>query len=871
MPNKIAVSELMQKLSIFGFHPSRLQGHEDNVGENVLIPIFNALGFDIKNEDELKRKPRLSHVIISKSGLEPDYGILKYGETKDGSPLFGMVADSKRYKSQLTDEMEEKLAGYCGLTGAVIGILTNGEEIIVIKPTRGVVDWAYLDKIPSKSELHKQLEQKIEYRPADITYAKRVVQEINEEVMEEIAEKCHNIIRSRKGLAVPERLYEFSKLIVARIVDERRYKEKTQDELLITAENVKAMKSKKQTIKDYIKNILNSIRTEIGIFQKDESVNLDDDVVEQIIEYLDDYQLWSEKMDVLGHVYEKFLMNTMTGRELGGYFTPRPFVELIVKIVEPSLDKTILDPACGSGGFLISPLMYLKSKHNVQDKETIKRIASNFYGIDIFMDIVKLSQINLWLHGDCHDNVYRADSLDLYAETPNFVLKALKNPEKYGFDFILTNPPYGAEEGNKLTIDRLKTINEKWSKEEINLYECAYGPRGIFSLQPQVPFIELSIKLLKKPSKPGEGGRLGIVVDNGILSNTIQEAPTVRGIIKKYCIIDAIIGLPKGSFKAYGSNVIPVIMILRRKHESEEQGPIFRAEAKKIGLVPGQSHYVKDSDEDLVRIYDLWKKWQSAPKQDELTIYDNSLPVWSLKSDDYRLDNNFVSPSSIIATRILKKLSESGDYEIKKLEDIIESVVSGISPTDDGDLPLIEGANIRPNYILPIFVKYGSLIEGSENDILLKQGDIIITKDGSPGTISSISKILLETFDTILFSYHLYRIRLKDEYKKHSSFISAFLNSKIGQALVRKYISGAVSPTIRDQELKNIIMPIPKNDQISLEVNDKLEVLQKNVVSSMNFLEPSEEMNKKMNPENNLPYLPINWLPGGKRDKQGYA
>jgi len=869
MPSEIAVSDLMQKLSILWVHPSRLQGHEDNVGENVLIPIFNALGFDVKNEDEVKRKPRLSHIIISKSGLEPDYGILKYGETKDGSPLFGMVADSKRYKSELTYEMEQKLAGYCGLTGGVIGVLTNGEKIIVIKPIRGVVEWVYLDKIPSKAELHKELAGKIEYKPADITYAKRVVQEINEEIMEEIAEKCHNIIRSRKGLAVPERLYEFSKLIVARIVDERRYKEKLQTELLITAENVKAMKSKRQTIKDYIKNILNSIRAEIGIFKVDESVNLDDDIVEQIIEYLDDYQLWSEKMDVLGHVYEKFLMNTMTGRELGGYFTPRPFVELVVKMVEPSLDKTILDVACGSGGFLISPLMYLKNKHNIQDKETVKRIASNFYGIDVFLDIVKLSQINLWLHGDCHDNVYRADSLDLYNETPIFILNALKNPQENGFDFILTNPPYGAEEGNKLTKERLETINQKWSKEGINLYECAYGSKGIFSLQPQVPFIELSIKLLKKPIRQGEGGKLGIVIDNGILSNIIQEAPTIRNIIKKYCIIEAVIGLPKGSFKAYGSNVIPEILILRRKHESEEQGPIFRAEAKKIGLVPSQSHYVKDSDEDLTRIYDLWMKWKSAPKRDELTIYDNSLPVWSIKSDDYRLDNNFVSPSSIMATRILNKLSESGDYEIKKLEDIIESVVSGISPSDDGGLPVIEGTNIRPNYILPIFVKYGLMEE--ENDVLLKEADIVIVKDGSPGTVSAISKTLLEEYDQILFSYHLYRIRLKDEYKKHSFFISAFLNSKIGQGLVRKYISGAVSPTIRDQELKNIIVPIPKSDETTYAINEKLETLQRNVISSMNFLEPSKELDEKMNPENNLPYLPINWLPGGKRDKQGYS
>ena len=501
MNREINPRDLWGKLYLLGSYPSPsdLSGHEDNIGQKLLIPILTALGYD-----DIREKPQLFHAITGKQKREPDYGIYEYNKRTAKRVMFGMIAEKKAYGTALTPELEEKLAGYCVLTGALYGILTNGKSIIVIKLKRGAISWDYINQIPSKSELEKELKEgKVKYKRDDIIFSKRIVGELNEEIMENIAQKCHNIIRSRKGMAVPERLYEFSKLIIARIVDERRYSEGEQNELLITAENVKLMKEKKQSIKDYIKNILKTISSEIGIFEEEETVNLDEDIIEQIIEYLDDYQLWSEKMDVLGHVYEKFLMNTMTGRELGGYFTPRPIVDLAVEIINPSFSKTILDPACGSGGFLISTLIYLKDKHNMHSKTEIKKIASYFHGMDIFPDIVKLSQINLWLHGDCHDNVYRTDSLDCTKDTPQIIIDALKNSSERGVDFILTNPPYGAEEGNKLTKDRLKSINKKWHKKGINLYECAYGDKGIINLQPQVPFIELCIKLLK------EGGEIG--------------------------------------------------------------------------------------------------------------------------------------------------------------------------------------------------------------------------------------------------------------------------------------------------------------------------------------------------------------------------
>lgn len=432
----------------------------------------------------------------------------------------------------------------------------------------------------------------------------------------------------------------------------------------------------------------------------------------------------------------------------------------------------------------------------------------------------------------------------------------------------------------------MKEINKKWKerlKEEfekrkikekdINLFECAIGSKGNITLQPQVPFIELCIKLLKEPKNIG-GGRLGIVIDNGILSNTIEEAPVIRNIINKYCIIEAIVGLPKGIFKAYGSNVIPSFLILRRKHQDEKQGAIFRAEATKVGLVPGRTRYIEDSKEDLEKILEVWKSRFDFNKKG-LTIYDHQLPIWGIDipsswklNTDTRLDNNYFHPAYIIAKSHIDELEKSGKFEVKTLNEIYKELNSGISPSSDGEIPVIEGGNVQPNYIFPSFYKYGNKNKNNEN-LLVKENDLLIVKDGSPSTVAYISKKLLEHFDEIFTSYHVYIIRPKDKYKRYIPFISSFLNSKVGQAIIRRYISGSVSPTIRDNEIGEVEVIIPKDVELAERFAKELNEFQETVILSRKFMKYSKFIDDNYGIKD-IPRLPINWLPGGKRDKQEY-
>jgi type I restriction enzyme M protein len=464
------------------------------------------------------------------------------------------------------------------------------------------VDWEYLSRIPTKSELATELQSRPSYTLSDKIFAARIarVEDIDEKVIQKIADDCNDIIRRRKGVWSKKRQYEFSKLLLLRIQDEKEFVEGVKDHLEITYDEIKGLQARDINITEHLNTLFQGLVAKTGIFPSSEKIDLNDGVIEETIKHLDITALWLKNIEILGQVFERFLMNTMTGKELGEFFTPRSLVELTVDMVEPSHGQKVIDPACGTGGFLIYSLFHVQSKDGEADK------PCEFYGIEIDDDTHKLAKINSWLHNDSHENIIRADSLDL-RQAPAFLIDALRNPEEDGFENILTNPPFGATGKNRYPSDLMTTYTEGWKSISVDdLFECAVNQKGVI---PQSAFLELCVKALKKSDEPLRGGKLGTVIDFGIFSNIRNEEPMIRRIIRREAIIEAIIGLPKGAFKMYASNVIPCILILRRQHESEKQGAIFRADIQKIGYVSGATRFRPSSDEHIETVMQYWAKW----------------------------------------------------------------------------------------------------------------------------------------------------------------------------------------------------------------------------------------------------------------------
>lgn len=847
----------------------QLIGSAEAVGEHIILPLLAALGYRVPGD--IWRRPQLSHPLVSVRCI-PDYGVYAYQAVpQQAAPrlLCGLVIAVQNYDKNLGIPMLEKLAGCCALAGAAYGLLCNGRELVVIRPTPGVVSWDYCPEVPPRAALQAELAQEMPtYTESGIIYAGRIIRGLSEADVAALAGRFHSIIRSRKGLAVSDRLYEFSRLLVVRIVDELRYKQGKQSELYLSARALDALLAAGGSVAQHINRRLAAACQETGIFAVDAAIDLPDNLLEQAIREFDPFALWSRRFDILGSVYERFLQHSMTGQEMGQYFTPRPLVEGLVQMLDPRPGQRILDPSCGSGGFLIYALLYLSEQNEQREQD---KQDSHMYGIDVFAQAATLCRVNLWLHGEQQPHIACADSLSA-EEAPPFLLEALRSPAQAGFDIIVTNPPFGAREGTRLRKQDAQRLAAGWQQAGINLFECALPGRD---MQPQSPCIELCIKALKQPQQPGQGGRLGIVIDNGILSNISREEPALRAIIQRECIIEAVVGLPKGSFKPYGSNVIPVFLLLRRRLPDEQQGPIFRAEAAHIGFGPGYTRYRETTHNDLPAIVQYWQHWQhwqqTQPTQptQAVTVLDERLPVWTSQGQAERLDNAYWSPASVQAAAELERLAQAGRVQRCLLGDLLApgSPAVGITPTGEGRLAVLEGHNLRPNYVVPVFSKFATHAAPD-----LRPDDLLLSKDGEPGSFAVVTEELLAYRAEIVPGSHIYRIRLAEPYREHACFIALLLNSRLGQALVRRFIAGGTTPTLRSQDVARIPLCLPTAALAheSRRARERIRQLQARVIETVSSLDASASLLQALGAQEPGARLPINWAGGGRSDPHGY-
>jgi len=424
-----------------------------------------------------------------------------------------------------------------------------------------------------------------------------------------VFDQCHDIIRTQRGLDARGRLYEMCKLILVKLYEEEREEQGKENRFSIKSiENAERLGIDAAT---FINRSFEELKTQKlrGLFDPEEKIELKAHTIKEIVELLEIYSLRKTREDVLGVAFETFLRGMMTGKELGEFFTPREVVEFMVKLVDPQIGETILDPACGTGGFLIWSFFHVldKIKKNVSSEEERKKLEEKLieeclWGFDIDSYLERLCKINLKIHGDGYKHIYRANSLDLIddpvEEEHKEIRKTLKEViEKGGFDVILTNPPFGSGPGKDIT-------EEKLLKKFENGKENGKVKRRQI---PQILFVELCIRLLKP------GGRMAIVLPDGILNNAGKDYEKIREFIKRHTIIKALIDLPPGTFRPYGSNVkASILYVQKKKNLEDKQKDIFAAIVNEIGYDRRLEKYVKISQNDLpLRLKD-YLKWKES-------------------------------------------------------------------------------------------------------------------------------------------------------------------------------------------------------------------------------------------------------------------
>jgi len=412
---------------------------------------------------------------------------------------------------------------------------------------------------------------------------------VSREDLIRVLDKAHDTVWQGGKLAPTTAFDEICKLLFCKLQDEKeRTVTKKGDPYKFqigTHETPEEIFKRIEGIYQYAK------QKDSEVFKED--IKLNPKIVYNVVEHLQSINFNKTDLDTKGVAFERFMEDFFKGK-MGQYFTPREVIRFAVDFIRPEEDKSVLDPACGSGGFLLNAMDYVRQ---LADKEYPDNPEENFrmwhdfakdnlYGIEINDQIARVCKMNMIIHDDGHTNVISTDSLRNMDE----ITEIHQGFDKDKFDIILTNPPFGA------------TVKST-EKDYLEKYKLGENKQN---QKTEILFIERCIHFLK----PGTG-RMAIVLPDGILSNSSLQF--VRDFLMEHTQIEAIISLPQFAFSHFGAGVKSSLVFVRKKKKDEQikDYPIFMAIAEHIGYdATGR----KDQLNDLNQILTEYRKFEKNPK-----------------------------------------------------------------------------------------------------------------------------------------------------------------------------------------------------------------------------------------------------------------
>jgi len=459
--------------------------------------------------------------------------------------------------------------------------------------------------------------------------------------------RCHNYIAGNQGLQKPEAFWELLKLIFCKIHDERDSNEVQ----FYAGANERGGINGPLKVKARMDALFQAVKADYPtIFPERETLSLKPPVLAYLVAQLQMYSLLESDVDVKGHAYEEVVGANLRG-DRGEFFTPRNICNMAVAMLDPAEDELVLDPACGTGGFLIAAMNHVIEKvrrgelerwsHNVARAETTirKRVTRYFekfiVGIDFNPNLVKASKMNMVMNNDGSGGLFQGNSL----ASPATWDEDLRARNLIGrVDRLFTNPPFGS----KIPVDD-PAILEKFDLGHAWTYDAEADSwsmmEGIQKSQPpEILFIERCVRFLR----PGTG-RLAMVLPDGILG--APGLGYVREWILRNTRVLASIDLHPDTFQPNVS-VQTSILVLQRKADQEieferatnrkGEYPVFMALAEHIGHDKrGNKTYVRDKHgneiveavEETVKEYENGKPVYSKQTVQRKVVDDNTLQI----------------------------------------------------------------------------------------------------------------------------------------------------------------------------------------------------------------------------------------------------
>lgn len=713
-------------------------------------------------------------------------------------PVF--VIEAKRITKKLSSLDREQAVGYGKSVGALFVVVTNGIQIQCFNTeNKKPICWngKLSERIPSKA----QLPAVIRSLKADKNTTKVALE--NEaglpfrpglplKQLNALFARCHNAIRKIEK-DEEHAFADFAKLLFLKLLEEKndtsvfplpysyRFHELA-DKPHIEADQVQT------AIVDMIERIKK--RTTYGDVLEEPLYLKKPATFLYIVKELSGVSFYDSSLDSKGAAFEYYVRATLKGKKLGQYFTPRSLVELMGALVgrEKILDAVrsgteikVLDPACGTGGFLvflmqqnlakIGKLMkdgkITKATHDVL-AERIR--AKVFFGSDANSGVACAAKMNMIIAGDGHTNIRCEDSLSVNGNW---------NPQIPDCDLILTNPPFGTSESESLTSEQL----------------ADYPVR---SLKGQHLFLQRMVLCSKS------GGEICTVIDEGVL-NTESAADLRRWLLQK-CKIKAVVRLPEETFKPNKINVRSSLLLLERWHTDDDD----LENDYKIAFCDLQSLGYDASGETL-RHFETEKLFSEAESQMlnpaignlrngyHWQAFDESVQ-FVVKDTSARLDLKYWERG--VRGRI-DMLAKTGAKSIKELNQIATS--RGSSPPAETYVDEKDGyaAVIKAGSSIS---KFGELIEGGDfieknlydeyaekaeaskgNGNLVFKGDIVLASTGD-GTLGKCC--VYTSKKPAIADGHVSIIRV-DHKKIDPTYLCDYLRCGFGAIQIERFFTGS--------------------------------------------------------------------------------
>ncbi len=607
--------------------------------------------FKVKYEDQDSGKTKTQKV---------DLAIFNAGHAHDASELIRFIIVAKDAKVKPNDKkagVEATTDNILCATDCEFACWTNGEDLQYVHACEddfGQVTCEAISDFPGEgqtlADLEAQGERAMPRKPANESLVKTF-------------KRCHDYIYGNEGMKKTA-FWELLNLIFCKLYDEKRRFSDAKEGISYRRRfwvGVKEQNTKEgqAAVAERIKGIFEDLKDSHvfrDVFDGSEQINLSDRGLAYVASELAKYSFLDATVDVKGTAYETIVSNTLK-QEAGQFFTPRNIIKCMVEMMDPDQNTRVLDPACGSGGFLVMVLDHvrrkiaknlypdldevrLEAKYNSPEvNEAVREYAEKMiFGFDFDPDLKKAARMNMVMAGDGHSNIYNINSLDyphgskpdvpLIAEAVNqSIANSADKSFKFGtsddnaqgkFDMVFTNPPFGT----KVEVDQ--EIAERY---ELN------------SKAPEVLFIEACYNFLKP------GGKMAIVLPDGILGNPNTES--VRLWILKHFKLIASVDLPVETFLPQ-VGVQASLLFLQKKTDAEmlvpldqEDYDVFMAIVEQVGKDRrGVPVYEKDDDGAEI-LFEHTKKWLSITENGREIVKQRKERIKHLADDLPKVANAY--------------------------------------------------------------------------------------------------------------------------------------------------------------------------------------------------------------------------------------